>query len=308
MSDKARLALLAAVAVALALLWWLGGRKPQIAEQRTFREYLLHTDTATLDSFTIVPSARKHAPPMQFQRDSLGWTVASDSARFRAFQRPMNELLGLLSNIRPASVAGSGEAIRERYRVLDSLADKLEFPSGVTLFVGGSTSGPNTATAVMLKGDSLVYLVPGYFHPVTGMTFVDWIPKPLVNGDPSNWERVTFVFPGRHSYALERTANGWTANGMPTDSVKVGKYLRALSRYYGHGLVDPADTLHAELIYSMQVIDRSRPEPIILGIFNTPTGLIGRSTLAPPWMVVPMDAKQDVARMFRPPEAFLQHP
>jgi hypothetical protein len=309
MSDKARITLLAAVAVALALLWWLGGQSWKNAEQRTFRASLLHTDTAALRSFTIALAPAKHLPPLHFRRDSLGWTVSSDSAVFRAFQRPMNELLAQLADIRPLSVAGAGPLVRERYRLGDSLADQLQLPgaTGGVLRVGASTSGANTATAMMLKGDTNVYLVAGTFHAVTGMTLTDWIPKPMVNGDPRNWQRITFVFPGRHMYSLVRSSGGWTVNGLPADTVKVEKYLRALSRYYGHGLVNPADTLNAELIYSMRVEDRSRRDPIILGIFNTPKGLIGRSTLAPSWMVLPIDAQQDVQRMFRPPEAFMQH-
>ncbi|MBS1568445.1 MAG: DUF4340 domain-containing protein [Bacteroidetes bacterium] len=309
MSNKARLILLAAVAAGLAWLWWWGGRDQQVAEQRTFRATLLSTDTAALRSFTILPAPVEHLPALHFQRDSSGWTVASDSSVFRAFQRPMNELLAKLAHIRPVSVAGSGKDIRERYRLVDSTATTMELPgaSGGTLRVGASTGGANTATAMMLEGDTNVYLVPGLFHEVTGMSFIDWIPKPLVNGDPRNWDRVTFVFPGRHMYSLERNKDGWTVNGSPADSIKVGKYLWALSRYYGHGLMDPADTLQAELIYSMRVEDRSRPDPIILGIFNTPKGLMARSTLAPPWMVMPIDAKQELARMFRPPEAFMAH-
>ncbi len=309
MSDRARLALLAAVALALALLWWLGGRSQKQAEQRTFREYLIRTDTARLQSFTILLASSKHLPPLHFRRDSLGWTVSSDSAVFRAFQRPMNELLVQLSDVRPVGVAGAGPSIRERYQLSDSLAAMVRLPGaqGGMLRVGASTSGPNTATAMVLEGDPNVYLVPGTFHAITGMTLQDWIPKPMVNGDPRNWQRITFVFPGRHMYSLEREPGGWTVNGLPADTVRVEKYLRALSRYYGHGLADPADTLQAELIYSMRVDDRSRRDPIILGIFNTPKGLIARSTLAPSWMVLPIDAKQDIQRMFRPPEAFMRH-
>lgn len=309
MSVKARLILLAAVSAALALLWWWGGRDQKVAEQRTFRATLLRTDTAALQEFTIVPAPAEHAPALHFRRDSLGWTVTSDSSSFHAFQRPMNELLAKLATIQPVGVAGTGKEIRERYRLVDSTATTMELPgsSGGTLRVGGSTSGPNTATAMMLEGDTNVYLVPGLFHEITGMSFIDWIPKPLVNGDPRNWDRVTFVFPGRHMYSLERSAGGWTVNGTPADSTKVEKYLWALSRYYGHGLMDPADTLNAELIYSMRVEDRSRRDPIILGIFNTPKGFIARSTLAPPWMVLPIDPKQELSRMFRPPEAFMAH-
>lgn len=90
---------------------------------------------------------------------------------------------------------------------------------------------------------------------------------------------------------MERNENGWTVNGQPGDNEKVEKYLWALSRYYGDALTDPADTLNAVLIYSMRVVDSSRKDPIILGVFNAGGRLIARSTLAPSWLVMPFDPK-----------------
>ncbi len=307
MSDKARIILLGCLTAALALLWWYSGRRQEFAQQRSFREHLLQVDTATLHAFTIVPAAVRHLPPLHFERDSIGWAVSTGSARTRAFQRPIDQLLVQLTDLRPNGVAGSTPAIMDRYRLADSLTNMIEVPGpgGGTLRIGSVTSGSGMATAIILKGDPEAYLVPGTLGTLIAMNFVDWIPKPLVNGNPHDWERLTFVFPGRQSYTMERTATGWMVNGQPADSMKVGKYLSAMSRYYGSRLANPADTLHAVLMYSLRVEDRSRLDPIILGIFQTANGYIARSTLAPPWQVIPLDPVQELGRMFRPPEVFL---
>lgn len=305
MSDKAKIIAWAIVVAVLAVLWWAGGRSPAQARQRTFREQILQTDTAELHTFTIIPAPARKAPDLQFQRDSLGWTVRTGHSATRAFFRPMDQLLAALADMRPLRVAGQGAATMERYGLADSLADKLLLPGGILLRTGISSSGPETATAVMLEGDPNVYLVPGALDHLTGMTFDQWIPKPMVNGDPANWRRITFTFPGSHSYSLQRSGTRWTLEGQPADSTKVAKYLRALSRYYGSGIVDPADTLNARLVYSMRVEDATRRRPIILGIFDAGGRLIARSTLAPPWLVMPFDPQEELPRMFRPPGAFL---
>ncbi|MBS1938092.1 MAG: DUF4340 domain-containing protein [Bacteroidetes bacterium] len=315
MSDKLKLILLAALVVVLALIWWLGGTTPERRGERTLPRQLLQVDTAALRSFTITPPPPSSAP-LQFQRDSAGWTVRQGLLHTRAFQRPLNTLLAALADMHPLAMPGTGAATLARYRLGDSAAVVLrspQFPGGAAIRVGGSTGGPATptlhaaeaATAVMAGSDPNVYLVPGTFAGVLRMGFQDWIPKPMVNGDPANWQRITFVFPGGVGYSLERTRAGWTANGQPADSTKVEKYLRALSRYYGSTLADPADTLHAVLVYSLRVEDRTRQEPVLLGIFQVQNRLIARSTLAPPWIVMQYNASVDLPRMFRPPEAFL---
>lgn len=316
MSDKLKLTLLCALVAALALAWWLGGSTPERRGERTIPKQLLHVDTAALQAFTITPPQPANALPLQFTRDSAGWAVRQGNLRTRAFQRPLNILIAALANMRPVAMPGPGAATIGRYNLGDSAAAVFRSPQvmgGAAIRVGSSTGGPatptqeraETATAILLEGDPNVYLVPGAFDGVLHMAFQDWIPKPMVNGNPANWQRITFVFPGGVGYALERTPTGWTANGQPADSTKVEKYLRALSRYYGSTLADPADTLHAVLVYSMRVEDRTRQEPVLLGIFQVQDRLIARSTLAPPWIVMPFDARQDLPRMFRPPEAFL---
>ena len=314
MSDKTRIGLLAALVMVLALFWWLGGRTPEEAEQRSFREHLIQVDTARLNSFTIIPAPSQKAPALHFQRESMGWTVLAGGHVIRAFSRPLNTLLSTLADVKPLRMAGHTPPIIERYGLSDSLAARVELssPMNTVLHIGTSSSstqlsltGSETTTAVMLGGDPNVYLVPGALDPITDMRFEDWIPKPMVNGDPADWTFITFVFPGSRSYSLERNENGWTVNGQPGDNEKVEKYLWALSRYYGDALTDPADTLNAVLIYSMRVVDSSRKDPIILGVFNAGGRLIARSTLAPSWLVMPFDPKEELPRIFRPPAAFL---
>lgn len=305
MSYKTRIGLLAAATVALALWWWLGGRTPEVAQQRTFRAHLVQVDTATLNAFTIIPAPVRQRPALHFRRGETGWSVQADSFSTDAFQRPLNQLLAVLADVRPVAMPGHDPGTIRRYQLGDSLADRLLLPGNEVLRIGSATAGHEPATAMMLEGDPNAYLVPGTVNKVVEMTLTDWIPKPLVNGDPANWEKLTFLFPGGKTYTLERVPEGWTVGGMPADSSKVHKFLWAMSRYYGNALADPADTLNAVPAYRMQVEDRTRAHPILLVIYATEHGLIARSSLAPRWLVMPFDPQVELRRMFRPPEAFL---
>lgn len=307
MSDKLRIGLLAALVAALALAWWLGGRSPSETGQRTFRQQLAAVDTAALRAFTLTPVPRTGEAPLRFTRDSSGWQVAQGDRRTAAFARPLAQLLAALHRMEPISRPGPDPATLQRYGISDSLAALVQVQDAepFTLRIGITTGGQEPATAILREGDPNVYLVPGALSWIMELGFEDWITKPMVNGDPAQWERLTFIFPGNVGYVLERSGTGWLVDGQPADSTRVAKYLHALSEYYGDALADPADTLHARPLYTLRVEDRSRQAPVTLVIYDAGHRLIARSSLAPPEVVMAFDAGMELPRMFRPPNAFL---
>ncbi len=316
MSDKMKLAVAAALVIALALWWWLGGLSPERKEGRSFRASFPPVDTASITTFnlTTVPGAGRVA--IQFQRDAEGWVASQDGHAVRAFQRPINDLFNALANLHPVAVAGTGPDVMQQYAITDSLTGLFRSPQvfgGQVLRVGGTTQpvaaptldAPPPATAIMLQGDPQVYLVEHLFNQVFNMQLADWLIKPMLNSDPAQWDRITFVFPGSAGYSIERHNGQWLVAGQPADTLKVERYLRALSKYHGAALANPADTANALLMYSIMVEDRGRDRPMLLGIFRSGDHWIARSTLAPPWLVMAIDPDVEIPRMFRPPQAFM---
>ncbi|MBS1582805.1 MAG: DUF4340 domain-containing protein [Bacteroidetes bacterium] len=308
MSGKARTWWAVAGVAVLAGIWWASGGLSPRTQQRTFRERIMRVDTGALSSFLIRPAPRRGHPEMRFERDGGHWTLRSAGFHTPADQRRMDELLALISDVRTLRVIGRLTDVKAAYGLTDSTADHLvlDTPEGrMDLAVGVMSSGDEPATAVHASGDEAVYAVPGMLGLYTSRSYIDWIPKPMVNGDPARWKRVTFVFPNDQGYSLERHGAAWTLNGLPTDSLKVARYLRNLSRYSGSALTDPADTLKAVLVYNLVVEDSTRAAPIMLRIFQAGDRLIARSTLAPPEIVMPFDPQVEIPRLFRPPSAFL---
>lgn len=298
----------------LAGLWWWTGRRPEVAQERSFKEVVLTIDTNQLQSFDVRPALGRHHPTLHFQRVASGWMVHAGENSTPADGLPMRRLLAAMTELRTERVLGPMERVGAAYGLTDSLAQVLVLDrNGVStrLRIGidsRSTGQEQTASAVLLEGDDQAYSVFGDLSNLTAMGFVDWIPKPMVNSDPADWQSLDFMFPGGTGYRMVRHGRTWTIDGLALDSSKVAKYLNNLSVYSGSALVDPRDTLEAVLAYQLLIEVRDRPRPIALGIFALGDRLIARSTLAPNWVVMPFDAQVELPRMFRPPHAFLAQP
>lgn len=311
MSAKARTWWGVAGVAALAALWWASGRFVPGAQQRTFRERIARLDTASITGFTLVPAPYRQHPEMRFERQPGGWLVTSAGYRTPADKRTMDDLLVALGDLRVLRVVGRYDAVKDNYLLADSTADHLllDTPEGaLDLAVGRTIDGEEIATAVRPGDDAEVYAVPGLLGLLVDKGYMDWIPKPVVNGDPRNWRRLTFVFPGSQGYILERRGDHWYIGDQPTDSIKVAKYLRNLAHHSGSALANPADTLDAVLVYNLIVEDTTRAEPVMFGIFQSGDRVIARSTLAPRDIVMAIDPRTEVPRIFRPPSAFLPDP
>ena len=311
MSGKRTTRYLLLLLGALALLWWLSGLLSPGAKQRTFRETLLELDTNTIGAFTITPAPYKGIPPFHFRRTGSGtWRMfwANDSAD--ADPAPVHDLLRLWSRMHVDRFAGRVADIAQRYDLTDSTADRFTIQAGGKqhdLLVGGQTNTDPSMTIVQLPGDVNAYAIEGPMGRYADQTFGGWLPKYLLTGDPKNWTRLTFNFPGNTGYVMERVNDRWTVGGTELDPERTERFLISLSRARGQEVTAPSDTLNAVPMYRLLVEDSTRSAPMIVVVFSSNGGFIVRSTLNPS-TVMPFNGENEVPRMFRPPAAFMpQH-
>ncbi len=295
--------------ILLAGVWWASGLFSPRAQQRTFREELLRIDTNTINSFTFQPAPYKHLPPLRFERRPDGWMMflATDSSK--ADPAPIHDLFRSWKHLRVNRMAGRMADVATRYDLTDSTAEHLTIEAAgqrYGLRVGRHTAGEGPVTLVSPPGDDQVYAVDGLLGFYADYTYGDWLPKYLVTGDPQNWKRLTFNFPDGIGYVIERTGDRWTMDGVPLDPERTDRFLRSLSKAKGQSAADPADTLVAVPRFRLVVEDTTRTSPIVVIVFSSNGKFIVRSSLNP-GSVMPFDGKQEVARMFRPREAFLPH-
>ncbi len=310
MFGKLRTSHLLLIVAALAALWYITGLFNPAAKQRTFREHILRADTASLRSFTIVPAASKGMPPIHFMRAADGWIMALMSDTMVADMGPVRNLLGSVADMRPLRVAGKMSVVADRYDLGDSTADHLllDLPEGpYDLLVGRCTEGDDPITVVSPAGDAQAYGIRGRLGSFTDQTFGDWMPKYLVTGDPRNWTRVQFTFPGDTGYTMVRSGSTWMLDGEPTDTARVRKFLGSLARARAQEVADPADTLHAIPAFRLLVNDTTRTEAIAVVVYQVPGRFIVRTSLNP-GVIMNFDGTTEVPRMFRSRLAFLPHP
>ncbi len=293
--------------VVLAAIWWISGSVSQRAQKRTFREEILRVDSNTISSFTITPGPEKQLPPIRFERKGTGWLMRLGQDSSSPDPAPIHALLRTWSHMRVTRVAGRLAEVGERYDLSDSAAERLiiNAPDGpYELRVGRHLPGEEPATLVNLPGDEMVYAIEGSMGQYADQPFGEWLPRYLVVGDPLNWRRLTFNFPGDTGYVMERIGGEWTIDGVLTDPERVMKFLNSLSKARGRSVLDPADTLTAIPAFRLMVEDTTRAEPIVVVVYNGDRKFIVRSSLNP-GTVMPFDGKEEIPRMFRPKEAFM---
>ncbi len=307
MFGKLRTKHLLLLVVALAALWWLSGHFSASAQQRTFREVIMKVDTGSVDSFTIIPAKFKRVPDLRFRRVGMAWQLVMGNDTTIPDDAPVHELLASISDMRTVRLAGRMTEVKDRYELSDSLTDRLVINAADgqhTLLVGRATSSEDAMTVVCPIGDEDAYAVQGRLGEITDKSFGDWMPKYLVRGDPANWRRLTFNFPGDTGYVMERHGTRWTIDGAPTDPSRVAHYLGSLARSRGQSLADPRDTLQAIPAFTLVVEDTTRAVPIAVVVYGVQGRFIVRSSLNPA-SVMPFDGKNELPRMFRPRSAYM---
>jgi len=306
MFGKLNTRILVITLISLAALWWLGGRMSG-EQQRSFRDTLLRTDTATLQSFAIVPAPWKKMDTLRFRRDGKSWNVTTHGKTVMTDPDPMNELLGSFRDLRTIRVAGKFGTVDPHYEIADSSADRLviDAPDGKhVVLVGQGRGGADAFTYMCMPPDQDVYAVQGKLGVFMDNTATDWMPKQLVIGDPKNWDRVTFTFPTDTGYTMVNDGRRWSIDGVPCDQEKVVEYLESLARSRGQRVIDPSDTLNAVPAFKLVVEDRTRSSPIMVSVLAKVDHYIVRSSLDPS-IVMPFDKAREVPRMFRPRAVFL---
>jgi Domain of unknown function (DUF4340) len=295
--------------VVLALVWWASGSVSPQAQKRTFREEILRLDSHTVQAFTIVPAISKGLSPIRFARKPSGWWMFWEQDSAKADPAPIHEMLRSWQHMRVTRLVGQVAEVGARYDLSDSAADRLTIHSSGgshELLIGRHILGEESFTLVTPPDDDRVYAISGSMGKYTDQTFGEWLPRYLVIGDPLNWRRLTFNFPGDTGYVMERVGDQWAIDGVPADQERVAKFLLSLARARGRSVLDPADTLRAIPQFRLVVEDTTRAAPMVVVVYNGDNKFIVRSSLNPT-TVMPFDGREEIPRMFRPRTAFLPH-
>jgi hypothetical protein len=296
------------IVLVLAGAWWAFDHFSGSGRERSFKESLLQVDTTAITAFRFEYAPKKHGPAMLFKPDGDHWTITVNDRTVDVDPARIHELFILLHDLRTMSVVGQWSAVKDRYDLSDSLADRLVIDMAQgrhELFIGRPLYGNDEGTAVRLVGDDRVYKVIGKLGEWVEQPPDRWLAKYIITGDANNWTRLRFTFPTDTGYTMMNVDGNWSIDGVPCDTARVWPYLHSLSRAVGQTVLPISDTIGARRAFQLEITDRTRREPLVVTVLSKPDHFVVISSLNPS-VAMPFDGQREVPRMFRPRGVFLK--
>lgn len=308
MFNKVRTKALLIVVAALALLWFIGDRFGMRSKERTFHDVVMTVDTASIEAFTI-SAQRKDFVPLRFFRQGNGWRLVAAADTIRVENTAVEDVIGSLGDLRVKRLVGMMDLVKDRYDLTDTLYERLtlELADGEQreLLVGKSTFSPKGPWShVSIPGEKEVFAIDGKLSMATEMKVTEWRPHTVVNGDPKNWTRLRFTFPG-NDYFLERVNGEWRLDGEACDTARVAKYLGSLAVSDAHFFADGAQLDGLPVVARLEITDTSRPEPVLVQVHQSPEGRFILHSSVNPENLLWFDAERELPRLFRPRDNWL---
>lgn len=297
--------------VALAALWVLSSLFGTRSKSRTFRSEVIRLDTNAVSAIAI-RSPKAGPDGLLIERRAAAWVMTAEGREYSVDERIISKVFTDLALVKTDHVIGPVGKHRDAKGLSDSAATRLDFTTGsgtVSIIVGKesyNTQG-QPQTAVMVPGDDMVYGLPTLFMSIRELTLDGLRPHTLVKGDPHDWQRLTFTFPQDSGYVLERTGERWLVDSMPTDSIKVTRFLQSLAFSRAQSFADTVKIDGLTPGFQLKVEHLSGKEPIAVNVYPYGYTWVVTST-ANPGNVMYFDPQRELPRMFRPRHTWFPEP
>ncbi len=221
---------------------------------RSFRSEIITVDSSDISALII--ETQVPGEEMKLERIDQTWNVKYKGEQFVADKRKVQELVVLLSLMKPLRVAAIDKSSWRDFDVTDSagLSVKIESNGKVKqeLIIGRFSykqPDPNDpmahynqmnsmSTFVRTDDDERVYLVQGFLRYMFQGDLSVFRNKDLVNTQRSNWNKLTFTYPADSSFVLQKKEGKWFVNDMPADSQKVQNYFNNIENLTSFSFLD----------------------------------------------------------------------
>jgi hypothetical protein len=209
-------------------------------KSKSLRTELVEIDTAKVSSINITSSAGL----VELNRKGADWNLKLESGKvIPAAGQSVKSTLGALLTIEPSRMATKSEAKWKDYQV-DSTGTRVIVKEGnettLDMVIGrfGMEGQRSYHTFVRLFEDKEVYAANNFMSFSVSAEASSYRDKTLARVNKDSLINVIFNYPADTSVQLSRTGDLWTANGQPTDSTNVAKYISGLSYITGSIFVD----------------------------------------------------------------------
>lgn len=229
----------------------------------TFKAELIQVDTAAVSSITIDP--RGEEPPFTLKKEEGQWIATRDALSIRAAENAVQSLLSNLSLIKTKHIAAKSADKWAEYQVADTSGTRIQvYDGGGNLmedFIIGKfdfqqapgmqqqmpmqQQQPIITSFIRLSGENETYAVEGMQMISMGQGFDSYRNKDLLRMK-REMEITSFEYQLEDTLLrFQKTPEGWAANGLMLDSMKVENYLNVLRSLPGSEFADDFDELSA---------------------------------------------------------------
>ncbi len=313
MLDKRNKTLLIILAVLLIIL-----AIDQITYKHTinkeFKDKLLTLDSAKVAQILIYPKTQTNNK-IQLIKQNDHWFIVDSTGKHPADMDKLNEIFGLLLDLRPTQVLGNDKKAWAEYGVTDTSATHIVLKDRKNkeiahLYIGEIKpneqryhTSPQVATYVRVKGDKNVYLIP---H-LLATTFV-LVPQMYYNNNltptiPPRVKKIEFSTPDTN-FTISNKNDRWYINGKKADSLNCERYVRLLEKLESQNFANP-DSAKQYKPYAQLKIHYVDNSQITINALGDTTARYIWSSYNPQ-----MYFKADILynRIFKPIDFFVQKP
>lgn len=257
--------------ILLVLLLILGVVKWKESRQgdRSFKEYVVKLDSSKVETLTFIPKNSDEKVKLVKKNDT--WMLKLEDKMVQADQGTILDLLDQLTALKTKVVAAQSKSKWADYEVTDSLATRIIVNEGkkplVDLLVGKFSyqqpKGQNPymqqqnikmTSYVRLNGENEVYAVDGYLSMMINRQAKTYRDNSILTGNPENWKKLIFTYPGDSSFNLIKQNNVWMVDGAIADSTKVDNYLSKIRMLTDNNYADGVEVdLNEKADYSVRI-------------------------------------------------------
>ncbi|MGE4288948.1 MAG: DUF4340 domain-containing protein [Salinivirgaceae bacterium] len=235
----------------LLLFGWLTIKEKKQG-QRSFKAYVVETDTANVNKIEIFSG--KLNETVTLNKVNKQWMLILDDNQVQADRQLIDELLGQLHQLKPKRIAGTQKQSWPDFELTDSMAIRVVLKSDkkklTDLLVGkftysqGQSTNPYQQQKMIVTSyvrpynEDFVYAVDGFLSIMVNRGNDSFRNRSLIDAKPEQWLRLSYNLSTGESYALQKTDGKWYIGQQLADSATVHSYLNNLGRLSGQNFAD----------------------------------------------------------------------
>jgi len=201
-------------------------------------------DSTKITAIIMYPTSEKREE-IKLVKNGITWNVIKKNLTFEAEQATVDNLVKELVNLKTQQVVSNNKDKWKEYMVTDSTGTRVKVFEGsdvkLDIVVGKFNyqksnnpyaqygGGINGSTCVRLFKDREVYTVKGFLSFMFNQPFNNWRNQKFIKATKTDITKITASYPGDSGFIAEKKGSEWMISGIEADSLKMDRYLSALS-------------------------------------------------------------------------------